>query len=78
MSGKSYLRYIQECFKTEVKIAGKSQNDLLPDESHYYSRDQDDCYNMPLARMDSCAGLIIRPEDLVTKVAEQLPDESIN
>ncbi len=45
-------------------IAGSTAEKLLPDESFYYSKEQEDCWTMPLSRMDSCAGLIISPKEL--------------
>lgn len=75
ISGKSYIDFIRDMYKTEILVAGSTQSQLHQNESHYYSRDQDDCYNMPLQRMDSCAGLIISPEDLITRVASSLQED---
>lgn len=61
VTGMNYLKYIQQTFNVDVLLAGATTDKLLPNESHYYSKDQEDCFNMPLARMDSCAGLIISP-----------------
>lgn len=65
VSQKSYLTFLQETFELDVKIGGSTIDKLQHNETFYYSRDEDDCFNMPLARMDSCAGLIISPSELV-------------
>lgn len=59
ISEKPYLTYLRESFGLNVKIGGSTIEKLQPNETFYYSRDEDDCFNMPLQRMDSCAGLII-------------------
>jgi hypothetical protein len=58
------LNFITDLFKVKVMIAGSTAEKLLPDESFYYSKEQEDCWTMPLSRMDSCAGLIISPKEL--------------
>jgi hypothetical protein len=57
-------------------VAQPLQEKLLPNETNYYSRDQDDCFNMPLQRMDSSAGLIISTRELV-RFANMIPEESV-
>ena len=63
ITGQPYLSYIKQLFST-INVY-QASNRLRPDESHYYSASQDDCYNMPLSRMHSCAGLLVSPQDLV-------------
>lgn len=69
---KTYVNYIRDSFGVYVRVAGGPANKLLPNETYYYSHNQDDCFSMPLSRMDSCAGLIISPKDLV-KFANSIP-----
>lgn len=73
---KSYIDYIRDKFDVDVKVAGGPANKLLPSETYYYSQNQDDCFTMPLSRMDSCAGLIISQKDLV-KFANSIPRNNI-
>jgi hypothetical protein len=58
---KTYVNYIRDKFQVDVRVAGGPANKLLSNETYYYSQNQDDCFSMPLTRMDSCAGLIISP-----------------
>ena len=64
VTGLPYLSYIKQLFSA-ISVY-QASNRVRPDETHYYSASsQDDCYNMPLHRMDSCAGLLATPVDLV-------------
>ena len=65
ITGKTYIESIRDEFKVDVRVAGDTSDDLLDTESYYYDSDQNSCFTMPLARMDSCAGLIISPLELV-------------
>lgn len=77
VSGLSYLNFLRQTFNVDVLVAQPTQDKLLPNETNYYSRDQDDCFNMPLQRMDSSAGLIISTQELV-RFANMIPDKEID
>ena len=65
VSALTYLEFIKKHFQVDVAIAGNTIDQLLENESFYYDRDQEACFTMPLTRMDSCAGLVISPEELI-------------
>jgi len=60
-----YIDYIKYEFNIDCEIAGNSQKELRINENHYYCNKLKNCYNMPLDRMDSCAGIIINPRELI-------------
>jgi hypothetical protein len=61
----SYIEYLRNTFNVDVRLAGSTYEALLPNETVYYHDKPSVCYNMDLERMDSCAGLIISPIELV-------------
>jgi hypothetical protein len=76
VTGKTYIDYLRDTFEVDVQIAGGTSGKLLPNETYYYAQQQDDCFTMPLSRMDSCAGLLISPYELV-KFADGLNSANI-
>ncbi len=72
----SYIDYIRQEFNVDVRLAGNTYDKLLPNENTYYCGKMASAYGMHLSRMDSCAGLIITPKDLL-KLSNQFPDNIV-
>lgn len=65
MTGKTFIDFVREEFNVDAKLAATTYDNLLPNENTYYSAYPREAYGMNLARMDSCAGIIINPRELV-------------
>ena len=71
ITNKLYINFVREEFNVDVQLAEKTYDKLLPDENTYYSKTMRSAYTMNLSRMDSCAGLLFKPHDLL-KLANQI------
>lgn len=74
VTGLSYIDFVRQAFKVDCELAGNTFDLLKSNENTYYATRPTEVYNMDLARMDSCAGLIITPKELI-KFANQVPGD---
>ena len=65
VTAMKYIDYIRAEFNVDARLAGKSYDELLENENTYYSAEPKSSYGMALARMDSAAGLLIQPRELL-------------
>jgi len=69
ITGQAYKDYVQQavlgpCGITDMRIAGNSQHQRLPNEAVYLGQFGENPYNMNVTRMDSHGGWIATPSDL--------------
>ena len=70
VTGQPYLSYVQAnilapCGISDMAIARNKQGEHAPNEVTYYGQYSEDPYKMNITRMDSAAGWIASPSDLV-------------